>query len=55
VAKAGNPGGGKHWKTADFKNVIMNDNKYVGAMGQSMDKESRSKGASVTDYSKTKE
>lgn len=52
--KAGNSGTGKHWKTSDFKNVIMTDDKIAKSMGQDMSKEDRSKGAAVTDYSKVK-
>ena len=52
MPKAGNSGSGKHWKTSDFKNVIMTDSKIAASMGQKMDDNSRSKGAAVTDYSK---
>lgn len=55
MAKAGNPGTGKHWKTSDFKNVILTDDKYVKPMGHDMSKEGRSKAAGVTDYNKAKE
>ncbi|MUT66018.1 hypothetical protein [Paenibacillus sp. NEAU-GSW1] len=52
MAKAGNPGSGKSWKTSDFKDVIMTDNKIAASMGQKTDDSSRSKGAAITDYSK---
>lgn len=52
--KAGNKPGKRHF-TADFKDVIMTDDKYVKPMGHDLSKEARAKGAAVTDYSKTKE
>ena len=47
--KAGNKPG-KHWKSTDFKNVIMTDQKINESMG--FKDSDRSKGEAVTDYSK---
>lgn len=55
MAKPGHPGGGKKWTAADFKSVVMTDDKYVKPMGHDMSQEGRSKGQAVTDYSKVKE
>lgn len=52
--KPGNKPGKRHF-TADYKDVIMTDDKYVKPMGHDMSQEGRSKGTAVTDYAKTKE
>lgn len=53
MAKPGNPGTGKHWKTTDFKGVIMTDQRIDESMGQKWP--DRPNGTAVTDYSKKKE